>query len=171
MPNPEEHLEQVRTRLELSELSNLELLQGYAAILRELRDRDILRSSNNPVADYTEWLVCSKLSLTLATKSTKGYDAVSKDGTRYEIKARRITPQNSSTQFSAIRKLEEHHFEFLIGVVFEPDFSIRYAAQIPFQLVEPNSRFSTHANAHLFSLTPQVLEQPGVIHLTSRLAA
>ncbi len=171
MPEPEDQLDAIRSRLLLGELSNSELLQAYAAILSELRKRGVLRSSDNPVADYTEWLVCSKLNLTLATKSTKGYDATAGDGTRYEIKARRITPQNDSTQFSAIRQLHERHFEYLIGVIYEPDFTIRYAAQVPFDLVEPNSRFSNHSNAHFFRLTPTVLELPGIVNITSRLAA
>jgi hypothetical protein len=171
VPTPDEQLEAIRERLKLNELENSELLQGYAAILRELRSRGVLRSSNNPVADYSEWLVCSRLGLSLATKSTKGYDALSADGTKYEIKSRRITPQNSSTQFSAIRQLRARHFDYLVGVIYEPDFRVRYAAQVPFELVEPNCRFSEHANAHLFSLTPAVLALPGVVDLTSRLAA
>jgi hypothetical protein len=166
-----ERLMTIRDRLKLRELPNQELLQAYAAILRELRERRVLRSSNNPVADYTEWLVCSKLNLSLATKSTKGYDATSEDGTRYEIKARRLTPESNATQFSAIRKLAERHFHHLIGVVYEPDFSIRYAAQVPYDLIALNSRFSTHSNAHLFSLTPRILELHGVVNITGRLAA
>lgn len=35
-----------------------ELLAGYSAIMAELRRREIVRSSNNPVSDYAEILFC-----------------------------------------------------------------------------------------------------------------
>ena len=54
-------------------------------------------------------------------------------------------------------------------MVYEADFSIRYAAKIPHALVEPNSRFSKHSNAHLLSLRPEILDLPGVEVITDLL--
>jgi len=159
----------IAKELGISELSNLQLLQAFAAILEELRDREIARTSNNPVADYTEWLVCQCLVLKQTPNSNKGFDAVDPDGTRYEIKGRRITRHNSSTQFSAIRQLDNEHFDYLIGVVYEEDFTVRYGAKIPFELIAPNARFTKHANAHLLRLTPAIMALDGVENITSLL--
>lgn len=164
-------LDHVAQRLGIPELDSLTLLQAYAAILEQLRTRGVVRTSNNPVADYTEWLVCSKLGLRQEPNSTTGFDATDKKGTRFEIKSRRVTPHNPSLQLSALRNLGAKHFDYLIGVIYEADFSIRYAAKIPHRLIEPSSRFSAHSNAHLFNLTPEVLEIPGVEIITARLAA
>jgi hypothetical protein len=46
--------------LKLEVLSTRELLSLFARILEELRRRKVVRSSNNPVADYTEWLVAKR---------------------------------------------------------------------------------------------------------------
>ncbi len=73
MSSHEDGLRSITHRLSLAELSNKELLQAFAAILEQLRERGISRTSNNPVADYTEWLVCCKLGLELQTNSTAGF--------------------------------------------------------------------------------------------------
>jgi hypothetical protein len=78
---------------------------------------------------------------------------------------------NSSVQLSAIRNLDARHFEYLIGVIYEADFSIRYAAKVPHAVIAPHSRFSRHSNAHLFNLTPDILELPDVDDITGVLAA
>ncbi len=169
--NAEERLKALSATLGLVDLTNLELLQAFASILELLRDRGLVRTSNNPVADYTEWLVCSRLGLMPERSSNRGYDGIAPDGTKYEIKARRVTSHNSSLQLSAIRGLRDRHFDYLIGVVYEADFSIRYAAKVPHALIEPNSKFRSHTNSHAFHLRPEVLSLPGVEDLTGILAA
>ena len=166
MPTPEDALNHIAAKLDLPGLETTELLQAYAAIIEELRSRDVVRTSNNPLADYTESLVCEKLHLRQEGNSTAGYDAVDTAGTKFQIKGRRVTPQNASLQLSAIRKLQERQFDYLVGVVFERDFSIRYAAKIPHGVIGPHSRFSHHSNAHLFNLTPDILELPEVDNIT-----
>src|SRR3982751_1460271 len=46
----------------------------FARVMDELRRRGLVRSSNNPVADYAEHLAAAALDLTLAGKSDFGYD-------------------------------------------------------------------------------------------------
>ena len=57
------------------------------------------------------------------------------NGRRYEIKGRRITRHNSSTQMSVIRQLDACRFDFLVGVLFEEDFSVRRACVVPHNVV------------------------------------
>ena len=86
----------------LKSQSPKQLLQLTCAVVDELVRRDINRTVNNPINDYTEWLVTRCLRLKLAKTSTQGYDATDDDGLKYEIKGRRITPRNKSRQLSAI---------------------------------------------------------------------
>ena len=155
--------------LKISERSTLELLRAYAAILDALAARGVLRTKNNPVADYCEWLVSTKLSLRLENNSRSGHDALGPDGTRYQIKSRRVTPNNKSVQLSAIRGLDRHNFDCLIGVIFEADFSIRYAAQVPHEVVAERATFREHTNAHVFHLRRTIFEDHRVSDITARL--
>lgn len=85
---------------DMKRASTRELLTLFARVLEHLRDREVVRSGNNPVADYCESLVVKALNLKRLGGSNKGCDAVDHlNGTRYEIKGRRITkhtPRHSS---------------------------------------------------------------------------
>src|SRR3989304_1084090 len=73
--------------MELQRLPISDLLGLYAHVVEELRRRGVTRSSNNPVADYAEYLCERALSLTRTETSAKGFDATDSAGTRYQIKA------------------------------------------------------------------------------------
>lgn len=150
--------------------TNQQLLGLYAELMGEMRTRSIVRSSNNPVADYTENLVSKSLGLELAGQSTSGHDATDTSGLRYQIKGRRVTPQNSSTQLSAIRNLSSNPFDLLAAVVFNPDFSVSYAALIPIEVIKELSRYTEHTNSNTFLFKRSVLNDPRVQTITSRLA-
>lgn len=61
--------------MELSGLSTIELMQLNQETLAELERRNVIRTRNNPVSEYTEWLVSNRMGMVLAPASTKGYDA------------------------------------------------------------------------------------------------
>ncbi|MCL5123838.1 MAG: hypothetical protein M1511_04935, partial [Deltaproteobacteria bacterium] len=147
-------------------LKTLELLQNYADLMDELWKRHIVRTMNNPVAGFAEYLTCKALSLTPANNSEKGFDATGPDGAKYEIKSRRIAKGNSRAGFSAIRDIEGHHFDFLIAIIFESDFKIKSAWQIPYQLVKDNSRLQTHTNGWILHYRESSWVDSTVIDLT-----
>ena len=51
------------SRVRLKQLQVLDLLGLHSEIITELCERGVLRSVNNPVADYAEFLVTKALSL------------------------------------------------------------------------------------------------------------
>lgn len=155
---------------DLTPISTLELLRTHAAVLDELRHRGIARSTNNPIADYTEWLVSSRLGLQLTTNSNAGHDAIDSYGVRYQIKCRRITRGKNSANLGVIRNLLRSDFDWLTAVVYEPDYSIRFAAQIPHSLVCELATYRKHVNGHVLTLRPTILQRSEVIDLTSILA-
>lgn len=157
--------------MDLSSPTNLELLRMYAAVMEELRRRNVIRTANNPVADYTEWLVSDKLGLRLENSSQAGYDAIDHEGNRYQIKGRRVRRSQVSATLSAIRNLADQGFDWLIAVIFETDFSIRYAAKIPHGLVRDVAAYRAHINGHVLNLHPGILQREGVHDLTAELCA
>jgi hypothetical protein len=155
--------------MELQSLKTHELLALFSGVLDELRRREIIRSTNNPVADYAESLVARALSLELAPKSSTGYDAVDALGQRYEIKGRRPTRQNPSTQLSAIRGLDLEHFSFLAGVLFAEDFSVNRGCLIPYKTVKELAVYRPHVNASIIHLRDSVWSVPEVRDITNLL--
>ena len=117
--------------IKLESLSNKELLHLHAQVLRELKGRSVVKTANNPIGDYAEWLVSKSLDCALQRNSNSGFDALDKDGNKIQIKARRITTANKSTQLSAIRNIETHDFDYLIAILFDENYELLKGAQDP----------------------------------------
>ena len=147
---------------EFEKLSEIELLQLHASIIDELKRRDVVRTKNNPVGDYTEWLVAKALNLQLARNSSAGYDGKDVNGIKYQIKGRRITPGNKSRQLSTIRNLQGKDFDELVGVIFDEKFQILVAVQIPHEVVGEYAEYRKHVNGHILHLRGKILEDERV---------
>lgn len=144
------------------------LLALYSAIVEELHGRGIVRSTNNPVGDYAEYLTARAFGLSLAGNSSIGYDAVSDDGIRYQVKSRRLTPRNPSRQLSAIRGLEPgaDPFDFLVAILFTADFVVLRAALVPVAVVRQLAVRNEYVNAWRLILRDSVWAIPGVEDVT-----
>ncbi len=147
----------------LAKLDEKSLFCLYSDLMEELIKRGVVRSSNNPVADYAEYIIAHKLGLKLQTESNKGFDAKDKKGLRYQIKSRRVTPHNKSLQLGVIRNLKDKPFDFLVAIIFNSDFSINKIYKIPFKVVKEHSHFSEHQNGHILILRGKVLKDPAVL--------
>ena len=156
---------------DVAKLTPKELLALHAQITDELRSRGITRSSNNPTGDLAEYLFCKAFGWTQAGNSNANLDAEGADGTRYQIKGRRITRHNGSRQLSAIRDLNGGHFDFLAGVLFEEDYGILRGAIIPREVVTSRATFVERTNSHRFLLLDDVWNAPGVTDVTANLQA
>jgi hypothetical protein len=157
--------------MELSHLSVAELLALHGGIADELRARGITRSSNSPTGDLAEYLFCKTFGWTQSDKSVAHIDAIGQDGSRYQIKARRVTRFNKSRQLSALRDLKGGHFDFLAGKLFAEDYSIVRAAIIPHAVVLGRSAFVERTNSHRFLLHDDVWDAPGVRDVTVEVRA
>ena len=147
-------------------LTTPQLLQCFADILDELKERGVVRTRNNPVADYAEWLVAQQLGLLLERNSKRGYDATDQNGKRYQIKSRRLDPTNESRQLSIIRNLDSTQFNYLIGILFNRNFTVKEAHKIPHGVIKEHARFSKHQNGHILRLQGEVLTARGVENIT-----
>ncbi len=157
--------------MNLSVLKVKELLQLQAAITNELKHQGVVRTQNNPLGDYTEWLVAKALDLDLQANSKAGYDGISKDGekVRVQIKGRRVTPQNNSRQLSAIRKLEKKDFDQLAAVIYDENFNIIEALLIPYEVVGEYATYRKHVNAHILILKGPILADPRVKDIKNKI--
>jgi hypothetical protein len=159
------------TEMNLSELSPPELLALHAKLADELRMRGITRSANNPTGDLAEYLFCKAFGWKQVGNSHANLDAVGSDGTRYQIKGRRITRHNKSRQLSAIRDLGGAHFDFLAGVLFSEDFAVMRAALIPHAVAIARATFVERTNSHRFLLRDDIWNAAGVRDVTTELRA
>jgi hypothetical protein len=157
--------------MDLSEFTPPQLLALHARLGDELRTRGITRSANNPTGDLAEYLFCKALSWKQAGNSHANVDAVGSDGTRYQIKGRRITRYNNSRQLSAIRDLGGGHFDFLAGVLFNEDYTVMRAALIPHAVAIEHATFVERTNSHRFLLHDDIWSAPGVSDITAELRA
>lgn len=155
----------------LKSLSVAELLVLHAQVGEELRDRGVVRSANNPTGELAEYLFCRAFGWQQAPNSERGYDATGLDGTRYQIKGRRIHRRNKSRQLSAIRDIAGGHFDVLAGVLFDDDFNVMKAALIPIAFVIERSTYIAHTNSNKFMLRDDVWTVAGVRDVTAEVAA
>lgn len=154
---------------DLKRLKVLDLLGLYSDIIGELCEREILRSVNNPAADYAEYLVTKALLLHRSPKSAKGFDAADDRGGRYEIKARRLTRMSRPTRFGTIRKLEDHRFNFLVVVLFDENFLVTHARILPRVYITKKAFWQAHVNGWILPIRDDLWVCKGGIDITSKL--
>jgi hypothetical protein len=157
--------------MKISHLTASELLALHAQIADELVARHITRSYNNPTGDLAEYFFCKAFGWTQVGKSHPHVDAIDSGGTKYQIKGRRVTPQNKSRQLGALRDLSGEHFDFLAGVLFSGQYGITRAAIIPRSVVVEHANFVGRTNSHRFLLQDDVWDAPGVRDVTQELRA
>lgn len=150
-------------------LSEIELLRLQSSVTNELLQRGVVRTQNNPLGDYTEWLVSKALDLELQSNSKAGYDGIDSNGVRYQIKGRRVTKKNNSRQLSAIRKYEENDFEVLVAVIYDENFNVIEAVHFPHEVVADYATYRPHVNAHILILKGPILHDPRVTSILSKL--
>jgi hypothetical protein len=154
---------------DLKTLSVKELLQFHQSLIEELKNRKISRTKNNPVSDYAEWLVSTMMGLQLTTNSNHGFDATDTSDKRYQIKCRRVTPDNKSRQLGVIRNLEKKAFDFLIVVIFNHEYTIDCAVMMPHEVIADYASYRKHVNGHILHLRGKILQDARVLDVRDRL--
>ncbi len=158
---------------ELSNARPSDLLALYARILDVLRSTRVVRSTNNPAGDYGEYLTARAFGLSLVANSAAGYDAISAEGVRYQVKTRRLTAENGSRQLGFMRGFgqTEDPFDYLVGILFGPDFTVRRAALVPVAVVRANFARVDYVNGWRFILRDAIWSSSGVDDVTDQIRA
>jgi hypothetical protein len=157
----------------LTEQSSQRLLELHAEIVDVLRERNILRSSNNPTGDLAEHLFCNAFpSWKQERNSNTGFDAIdTQTGKSYQIKGRRCSEKDKSRQLGAIRNLDRDipTFDFLAAIIFSENYQVQLAVLIPYPVVKLLSTRQKHTNSHRFLLRDEVCGKAGVVNVTEKL--
>ena len=124
-------------------LDEASLLRLYMEVLNAMKERKMIRSANAITGDLGERFVSERLGLNLVSNSVKGYDAEHADGTKYQIKTRRITPQQPSRQLGAFRDLDERLFDYCIVVTLQEDFAPAEMWQVSHDVILKYARETT----------------------------
>jgi hypothetical protein len=112
--------------VDLPILTPPQLLVLHSEVADELRRRGVTRSSNNPTRDLAEYLFHKAFGWTQADNSQANVDAI---GYTMADQGRRITRFNKSRQPSAMRDMAGSRFDYLAGVLFREDYTVKRAAR------------------------------------------
>jgi hypothetical protein len=153
--------------LDLSKLSIAELFALYGGILRELRDRKIVRTANAPAGDYAEYLVAAALGGELVTSSEKSQDVLA-NGRQIQVKSRVIGSPKvlGQRQLGVIRTFD---FDDLAIVLFAADYSVWKAVLLPVETARQRSTYRKYVNGHVLFATDALLADASVKDLTDGL--
>ena len=147
----------------MNETQIKEKLKNYAEILNSLYSAGIVRTYNNPVGDYAEWIVSMKLGLELQKNGAAGFDALDKGtGLRYQVKSRWMHPGKNIRQLNVIRNYDKKPFDYLVAVIFGIDFDVEEAYLIPHEIIEKYFPQNKHQNGIVITLTNDFVSDPQV---------
>ena len=133
-------------------LRNVELMRVHGEAVIELEHRGVGKELGNPLGGLTEAVVCRAFNLIPAAKGNPGVDATDpRTKKKYQIKGTWDPLNKGGHQFSAIRNISRHQFDFVVGVVFNRDFSVRGAYRIPYEVVRELTTRRDHTNANQLS--------------------
>jgi hypothetical protein len=111
-----------------------DLLKDWAAIMRVLQARDVIRTDNNPVGDIAEAVVHAHYGGERGGFNQKGWDVTRPDGMRLQVKALKITAGgNPSRNLSPISRID---YDVIVVVIFDEDFRVTEALWVPREVIE-----------------------------------
>ena len=150
----------------VEDLSVFDLMRLHRQTLYELLRRGVVRSLNQPQGDWAETLVKVAYDGQLAPRSEKGYDVLTPDGNRLQVKARVLDHRNvGSNTTSYFRSWE---FDAMVIVLLDPnDLSVGRAVELPLEAAHDNARYVSHVNGYV--LTPNEALMSQGIDVTERL--
>jgi hypothetical protein len=149
--------------IDFTQMTYLEILQVEAAAAAERRRRGVSRTRNAPLGDYAEHLVSTKLLMTLAPSSSKGFDATDNDGLRVQIKS--TQSERRSAQLSAVRGLQADipSFDYLLALKLSPDYRVLEVLKVPYEAVKRLAGFSQHTNSGILHINDKMRDDPAVV--------
>ena len=143
----------------LDRYEDMELVHLWGEIMEQLQRRGVVRSANNPIADIAERIVADIYGVVeLAPSSQAGYDLVTPDGERVQVKALRRT-QRSRNVLSAIRSED---FDVIVVVVFRADMRIDEILRFPRSVAAKHWSWNAHWNGWRLTLTRALRGDPDV---------
>ncbi|MCY4249078.1 MAG: hypothetical protein OXC82_01375 [Rhodobacteraceae bacterium] len=139
---------------DLRNRTTMELLALHMDIMEDLRQSDVIRSTNTPTGDLAKFIFFRPFHGNKHQIHRKALMLETSFGNRYQIKGHRLHRQNTSRQPSIIHEFSS--FEILAAVLFGEKFDVECAILIPKEVVQKRSKFVGHTNGFRFMLTDDV---------------
>ena len=136
--------------------STRELLADWAAIMRQLRARDVVRTNNNPIGDIAEAIVAAHYNGERGSFSQAGWDVVLQDGTKLQVKALRLAGGRGRRNLSPIRDTD---YDAVIVVIFDENFRVTEALRIERETVEQLFPHRAHVNGRIITVTKKLRDR------------
>jgi len=140
-------------------MSIRELLALWASALRELRNRGVVRTFNNPIGDIAEELVAIHYGGERGSFTQKTWDV--RVGTDLlQVKALRRTGLRTRRNLSPIRS--DDGYTAVVVVVFTEDLRVDSALRVPREVVNELFVRRPHVNGRIVVVGRRLLEDPRV---------
>jgi hypothetical protein len=156
------------TSYEPAEESTPQLLADWAAVMNELRLRDIIRTNNNPVGDIAEAIVAKHYGGERGSFSQAGWDVRAPDGERIQVKAIRSTPTTRRRNVSPIR---DNAYDSVVIVVLDEHFQVVEGLKLARETVEDLFPHREYVNGRIITVTAALPNDPRVEKVDLREAA
>lgn len=153
-------------------LDTAELIDAYSQIIIQLKKRGVIRTKNL-LGDLAEFLVIDYFSKTpslpnlqSAAAGTKNFDAISRKGDRYSIKA---TSGNLTGSFWGLNPpgsltSEVQKFEFLIIASFDNNFKLKMILQADWQTFLENKSWNKTMECWKIAITKKFINGCQVLY-------
>jgi hypothetical protein len=145
-----------------------QLPADWAAVMNELRMRDIIRTNNNPVGDIAEAIVAKHYEGERGSFSQAGWDVKTPDGERIQVKAIRSTPTTRRQNASPIR---DRAYDSVVIVVLDENFQVVEGLKLSRETVEELFPHRDYVNGRIITVTAALRANPHVDKLDLRDAA
>jgi len=145
-----------------SDRTTPELLGDWAAIMRELAARDVIRTNNNPVGDIAELIVADHYGGERGSFNQAGWDVIAPNGERIQVKSLRKTPDKTRTVLSPIR---DEEYDSVVVVIFNEAFQVTEGLRLTRELVEELFPIKEHQNGRVIRVTQKLKRNPAVEHI------
>ena len=157
--------------MDLNSFTNLELISLYRDILKELKQRDVIRTKNL-IGEIGEYLAIDFYNKTkglpklqAAPPSTKNIDAISRDGERYSIKC--ATTKTTGVFYGIHPKdsteIQKQLFEYVIIVVLNSDYDSNLILELDWGTVMQHKYWHSRVNAWNLHITNALIGDSKVL--------
>ncbi|MBT3965599.1 MAG: hypothetical protein HOJ28_03550 [Candidatus Thioglobus sp.] len=157
--------------MDFSKLNNIEIIRLYGDVVKELRDRSIIRTKN-VVGDLGERMAVDYYvntsglpNLQDAPTGTQNIDAISRDGNRYSIKS--LTGSTTGVFYGLPPKDSDdpvqQKFEYLIIVKFDDNYELERIIELTWIQFLNFKKWHSRMQAWNITLNKKILGEANIV--------
>ena len=163
--------------MDIHNISDEKLISLYSDIIKELKDREIIRTKN-VLGDLAEFLAIKYYcdtpglpNLQAAPVGTQNIDAISRAGERYSIKATSgsVTSIFTGLQPKGSSELDRPKFEYVIICKFDDDFKLKAIYELDWDTFLKHKKWHVTMKAWNLSLSKGLIADSKTIYFAENI--